>query len=383
MARYGKEHKEQTRRRIVETSGRRFKVDGVNASGIATLMADAGLTNGAFYAHFASKDDLVAGVVAEQLGGQREAIAALPADSGIEQIVRAYLSVEHRDHPGDGCPSAALLDEIGRCDDVVRRAYTDGLLGVIDVIAARLEPDDPSSARFRTLATFAGMVGTMQLARALTDRHLSDELLEQSRPPAPARKPEAWKRSAVEWLVVVVVAVAVALLISATSIQAFFIPSKSMESTLHVGDRVLVNKWSYRIHDVHRGDVVVFSRPKNEPATNVSDLIKRVIGLPGDTGHHRQQPRLHQRSAAQRALSGRRRGQRGRAGQVGLHPRGALQDPQGTALGHGRQPDRLRGQPLLRPDPRIVGGGPRLLPDLAAEPPGQLVERLPAGGSAA
>ena len=54
MARYGKEHKEQTRRRIVETSGRRFKVDGVNASGIATLMADAGLTNGAFYAHFAS-----------------------------------------------------------------------------------------------------------------------------------------------------------------------------------------------------------------------------------------------------------------------------------------------------------------------------------------
>ena len=71
----------------METSGRRFKIDGVNASGIATLMADAGLTNGAFYAHFASKDDLVAGVVAEQLGGQREAIAA-PADSGIEQIVR-------------------------------------------------------------------------------------------------------------------------------------------------------------------------------------------------------------------------------------------------------------------------------------------------------
>ena len=107
--------------------------------------------------------------------------------------------------------------------------------------------------------------------------------MESSALPAPPRKPEAWKRSAVEWLVVVVVAVAVALLISATSIQAFFIPSKSMESTLHVGDRVLVNKWSYGLHDVHRGDVVVFSRPKDEPATNVSDLIKRVIGLPGET----------------------------------------------------------------------------------------------------
>ena len=159
MVRYGKEHKEHTRRRIVETSGRRFKIDGVHASGIATLMADAGLTNGAFYAHFASKDDLVARVVAEELGGQREAIAALPADSDIEQIVRGYLSVEHRDHPGDGCPSAALLDEIARCDDAVRRAYTDALLGVIDVIAARLEPDDPSSARVRTLAAFAGRSG--------------------------------------------------------------------------------------------------------------------------------------------------------------------------------------------------------------------------------
>jgi AcrR family transcriptional regulator len=179
MARYGKEHKERTRRRIVETSGRRFKSDGVNASGIATLMADAGLTNGAFYAHFASKDDLIARVVAEQLGSQRETFAALPADFDIEQIVREYLSIEHRDHPGDGCPSAAMLDEIGRCDDAVRRAYTDGVLAVIDVIAARLEPDNPSSARVRTLAAFAGMVGTMQLTRALTDERLSDDLLEQ------------------------------------------------------------------------------------------------------------------------------------------------------------------------------------------------------------
>ncbi len=195
--------------------------------------------------------------------------------------------------------------------------------------------------------------------------------VESTAAPAPPRKPEAWKRSAVEWLVVVVVAVAVALLISATSIQAFFIPSKSMESTLHVGDRVLVNKWSYRIHDVHRGDVVVFSRPKNEPATNISDLIKRVIGLPGETvtiannhvyinGHQLNEPYLDAGG-----------GQRGRAGQVGLHPGRALQDPQGTALGHGRQPHRLRGQPLLRPHPRIVGGGPRLLPHLAAEPPGK------------
>jgi len=95
------------------------------------------------------------------------------------------------------------------------------------------------------------------------------------------RNPDAWKRNAIEWLVVVVAAVAVALVVSATSAQAFVIPSKSMESTLHKQDRVLVNKWSYRLHPIHRGDVVVFSRPKNL-VSNDKDLIKRVIGLPGE-----------------------------------------------------------------------------------------------------
>jgi AcrR family transcriptional regulator len=115
MARYGKEHKQATRQRIIEAAGRRLKRDGIDGSGIATLMADAGLTNGAFYAHFESKQDLVAQTVAEQLREQRQRFAALPARrAGLEQIVRAYLSVDHRDNPDAGCPSAALLDEIGR-----------------------------------------------------------------------------------------------------------------------------------------------------------------------------------------------------------------------------------------------------------------------------
>ncbi len=67
MARYDQEHKDATRRRIIEAAGRRLKRDGIDGSGIATLMADAGLTNGAFYAHFTSKDDLVASVVQEEL----------------------------------------------------------------------------------------------------------------------------------------------------------------------------------------------------------------------------------------------------------------------------------------------------------------------------
>lgn len=181
MARYGREHKEATRRRIIEASGRRLKEDGIDGSGVATLMADAGLTNGAFYAHFASKAELVAETVADQLREQRERFAALPAGrAGVEQIVRDYLSVEHRDNPAEGCPSAALLDEIGRADGPVKTAYTDGLLAIIDDIAARLPHLDAPAARGRTLAAFAMMVGALQLSRAVSDRKLADAILAQA-----------------------------------------------------------------------------------------------------------------------------------------------------------------------------------------------------------
>src|SRR5947207_338378 len=84
VARYDKQHKQATRQRIIETAGRRFKQDGIDGSGIATLMADAGLTNGAFYAHFNSKDDLVAAVIADQLGKQAERYDTLsPGRAGL------------------------------------------------------------------------------------------------------------------------------------------------------------------------------------------------------------------------------------------------------------------------------------------------------------
>ncbi len=175
MARYGKDHKQATRRRIIETAGRRLKRDGIDGSGIATLMADAGLTNGAFYAHFDSKEDLVASTVADQLRGQRETYRT----QSLEEIVRGYLSIQHRDDPEGGCPSAALLDEIARSTDAVKRAFTDGQVAIIDDVAALRAPDDPQSARVQTLSVFALMVGTLQVSRALADRRLSDEVLEQ------------------------------------------------------------------------------------------------------------------------------------------------------------------------------------------------------------
>lgn len=91
-------------------------------------------------------------------------------------------------------------------------------------------------------------------------------------------------RSAVEWVAVVVGALVVALVVKTFLIQAFYIPSESMEPTLYKGDRVLVNKVSYDLHDVNRGDVIVFELSKDQVGPDgIKDLIKRVAGLPGDT----------------------------------------------------------------------------------------------------
>jgi TetR/AcrR family transcriptional repressor of nem operon len=181
VVRYGKEHKSETRRRIIETAGRRFKQDGIDGSGVSTLMKDAGLTNGAFYAHFASKDDLVTTAIADQLKAQAENVVARadPGRAGLEQIVRGYLSPQHREMLGDGCPNAALLDEIGRSTETTRQAYTDGVLILIDGIAERMAPEAPSSARVKALSLLGLMAGTLQLSRALTDTRLAHELLDQ------------------------------------------------------------------------------------------------------------------------------------------------------------------------------------------------------------
>ena len=90
-------------------------------------------------------------------------------------------------------------------------------------------------------------------------------------------------RGWIEWIAVAVGAVLVALLIRAFVLQAFYIPSESMEPTLHKNDRIMVNKLSYRLHDVNRGDLVVFRRPPNMASSEINDLIKRVIALPNET----------------------------------------------------------------------------------------------------
>lgn len=92
-------------------------------------------------------------------------------------------------------------------------------------------------------------------------------------------------RTVIEWVVLVVAAILIALVIKQFLFQAFYIPSRSMVPTLEVGDRVLVNKLSYDLHDVNRGDIVVFEAKPNQDwhSADIDDLVKRVIALPGET----------------------------------------------------------------------------------------------------
>jgi TetR/AcrR family transcriptional regulator, transcriptional repressor for nem operon len=174
--RYSNDHKQATRQRILEAAGRRFKQDGIDGAGVAAVMSDAGLTNGAF--HFASKEDLVANVLADQLRAQRQSFDAQPSDrEGLEAFIHSYLSPQHRDQYADGCPSAALLDEIARRPAATKPVYTDELRGVIDDIASRLHPTNAEAAQTDALTLFGLMLGTLQIARVLTDRDRSDQLL--------------------------------------------------------------------------------------------------------------------------------------------------------------------------------------------------------------
>jgi len=179
--RYEKGHKEQTRQRIVEAASERFRADGIDAVGVVSLMNDVGLTQGGFYNHFGSKEDLVRECVATGSSASVEKMSSKVAASRGEPwraLVGAYLSAEHRDHPETGCVAATLSGEMARRPDSTREAFTDGYTEMVELIMSTL-PDTVRGKRRRTLAmtVFASLVGSMSLARAVADPGLSDDIL--------------------------------------------------------------------------------------------------------------------------------------------------------------------------------------------------------------
>jgi TetR/AcrR family transcriptional repressor of nem operon len=182
---YTKQHKQRTRERIVTAAAHAFRAEGVHGVAIPTVMREAGLTHGGFYAHFASKDALVAAACAQgflQSGDGLLAVAskAAPEDQ-LGVIVRGYLSTAHRDAPQTGCVIPTVGPEIARAPEEVRRAFTDALEDYL----ARLEPfmSAATSAERREQATIllSGMAGAVLLSRMVSDQALSDMILRQAR----------------------------------------------------------------------------------------------------------------------------------------------------------------------------------------------------------
>ena len=173
--RYEKGRKDASRGRIMEVAAERFRCDGIAASGLAKIMSDAGMTNGAFYPHFQSKAALVRETVAAALEDQSEQIREALAAGGLTMAIDAYLSAAHRDNPGKGCASAALLPEIAREPSETRQLYTERLLTLLRQVSAKLpRTRDPEGVAF---GIFATLIGTLQMARAVEGTELSDRIL--------------------------------------------------------------------------------------------------------------------------------------------------------------------------------------------------------------
>ncbi|HEY0257840.1 MAG TPA: TetR/AcrR family transcriptional regulator [Candidatus Methylacidiphilales bacterium] len=177
--RYEKGHKETTRRRIVETAAARFRKDGIEGVGLADLMAEAGLTHGGFYSHFSSKEDLVKAAMEEAACHSVQNFARRTEEGGLETWIRSYLRTGHRDHPEKGCVVATLAAELARHPKATRQAFTENLARVMTSVESHLPASMTSALKRKTaVGVFATLVGAMQMARAVNDPRLSDEILE-------------------------------------------------------------------------------------------------------------------------------------------------------------------------------------------------------------
>jgi AcrR family transcriptional regulator len=170
--------KEATHERIVEAAARAIRRSGYSGTGVADIMRDAGMTHGGFYAHFGSREAMLA-EAADRAGAESvatlERIAAdAPPEKALQTLMRAYLSKEHLEGVESGCPMAALGSEMPRQTREVRRAATRRIKEAIDLVARQLPDWGKPSAHEQALATLSTMVGALVLARAVDDPKLSD-----------------------------------------------------------------------------------------------------------------------------------------------------------------------------------------------------------------
>ena len=180
--RVSKQAAAENRQRILTAAARLFREHGIDGAGVDSITATAGLTHGAFYSQFKSKQAVVAESLRLSLDKSRELLPrdASKADKGDarEFIIDSYLSRNHRDSPGEGCVVAAVGSDIARQPKKVRRAFTKALGENLEALA-RLFPAKTATRRTdEAIRSFSAMVGAVILARAVDDEALSRRILE-------------------------------------------------------------------------------------------------------------------------------------------------------------------------------------------------------------
>jgi TetR/AcrR family transcriptional regulator, transcriptional repressor for nem operon len=183
--RYSREHKEQTRERIVREASRHFRRRGGKGLAIADLMNKLNLTHGGFYKHFGSKDELLAQAVAkafdESSATFMEALQKAKPGSELRMIIEHYLSLEHCSNPGEGCPMAALSSEISRYPRPVRVAINRAMKARIQRLAQYLPGKTEKEREENCLVLMSGMMGAINVARATVDLESRKAVLEAAK----------------------------------------------------------------------------------------------------------------------------------------------------------------------------------------------------------
>lgn len=182
--RYSAQHKAQTHERVVKKAAEQFRRRGLQGIGIAKLMGALGLTHGGFYAHFDNKSELVAAaarkIFQEAIAQIEAAAAAAPKGRELTAIISDYLSAGHRDTT-QGCLLPSLAGEIARQPQTVRKALTQAFDEYANKISKYMPGPSDEERRSQARLLFSGMAGTMMVARAVSDRQLSNTMLAQGR----------------------------------------------------------------------------------------------------------------------------------------------------------------------------------------------------------
>ena len=189
--RYQSDHKEQTRQRVLTEAAAAIRKSGPDGIGVAAIMAKAGLTHGAFYAHFESKDDLVAQAISRMFEESSEKFLRrtenLPPAAALANYVDMYLSTRHRDAPQSGCPLPSLSGEVPRLRGAARARFAAGLEKLTASIAGRIRELGFAEPEMLATSMISEMVGALAMSRAVASAAESDRILQVSRNAIKAR----------------------------------------------------------------------------------------------------------------------------------------------------------------------------------------------------